>query len=60
MSAEEIGGRSNGRYCPDQPRFEISFWGLEKALPFMLKRAAMPVAALPLLAALTRRSTASR
>jgi radical SAM superfamily enzyme YgiQ (UPF0313 family) len=35
------------------PRFEISFWGLEQALPFMFKRAAMPVAALPLLAALT-------
>ena len=35
------------------PRFEISFWGLEHALPFMGKRANMPVAALPLLAALT-------
>src|ERR1700683_4909697 len=35
------------------PRFEISFWGLEHALPFMFKRAAMPVGALPLLAALT-------
>jgi radical SAM superfamily enzyme YgiQ (UPF0313 family) len=35
------------------PRFEISFWGLEHALPFFGKRAGMPVAALPLLAALT-------
>src|SRR5690349_17796559 len=35
------------------PRFDISFWGLEHALPFMGKRANMPVAALPLLAALT-------
>src|SRR5262245_49334418 len=35
------------------PRFEISFWGLEHALPFLGKRANLPVAALPLLAALT-------
>ena len=35
------------------PRFDISFWSLEHALPFMGKRANMPVAALPLLAALT-------
>jgi radical SAM superfamily enzyme YgiQ (UPF0313 family) len=35
------------------PRFEISFWGLEHALPFFGKRANLPVAALPLLAALT-------
>lgn len=35
------------------PKFEISFWGLEHALPFFSKRATMPVAALPLLAALT-------
>ena len=35
------------------PRFEISFWGMELVLPFMGKRAAMPVACLPLLAALT-------
>jgi radical SAM superfamily enzyme YgiQ (UPF0313 family) len=35
------------------PKFQISFWGLEHALPFLGKRAAMPVAALPLLAALT-------
>lgn len=35
------------------PRFEISFWGLEHALALVGKRANMPVAALPLLAALT-------
>src|SRR5262249_55021552 len=35
------------------PRFEVSFWGMEHALPFMGKRANLPVAALPLLAALT-------
>ena len=35
------------------PRFNVSFWGLEHALPFFGKRANMPVACLPLLAALT-------
>jgi radical SAM superfamily enzyme YgiQ (UPF0313 family) len=35
------------------PRFEISYWGMENALPFMGKRANLPVACLPLLAALT-------
>jgi len=35
------------------PRFEPSFWGLEYALPLLGKRATLPVAALPLLAALT-------
>src|SRR5437762_2566606 len=35
------------------PKFEISFWGLEHALPLPGKRANMPVAALPLIAALT-------
>jgi radical SAM superfamily enzyme YgiQ (UPF0313 family) len=35
------------------PRFEISFWGLEHALPILGKRANLPVVALPLLAALT-------
>ena len=35
------------------PRFEISFWGLEHALPFIGKRSLLPVAALPLLAAVT-------
>jgi radical SAM superfamily enzyme YgiQ (UPF0313 family) len=37
------------------PRFEVSFWGMEFALPFMGKRANLPVACLPLLAALTPR-----
>ena len=35
------------------PRFEVSYWGMEHALPFLGKRANMPVACLPLLAALT-------
>jgi radical SAM superfamily enzyme YgiQ (UPF0313 family) len=35
------------------PRFEVSYWGLEYAMPILGKRAAFPVAALPLLAALT-------
>jgi radical SAM superfamily enzyme YgiQ (UPF0313 family) len=35
------------------PRFEVSYWGLEYALPYTGKRANLPVAALPLLAALT-------
>jgi radical SAM superfamily enzyme YgiQ (UPF0313 family) len=35
------------------PRFEVSYWGLEHALPILSKRANMPVACLPLLAALT-------
>ena len=35
------------------PRFETSHWGLDHALPILHKRAAMPVAALGLLAALT-------
>jgi radical SAM superfamily enzyme YgiQ (UPF0313 family) len=35
------------------PRFEVSFWGLDYALPLFGKRANLPVAALPLLAALT-------
>jgi radical SAM superfamily enzyme YgiQ (UPF0313 family) len=34
------------------PRFEASYWGLEHALPFLGKRANLPVACLPLLAAL--------
>jgi radical SAM superfamily enzyme YgiQ (UPF0313 family) len=37
------------------PRFEVSFWGMEYALPFMGKRANLPVACLPLLAGLTPR-----
>jgi radical SAM superfamily enzyme YgiQ (UPF0313 family) len=35
------------------PRFEPSYWGMEHALPILCKRANLPVAALPLLAALT-------
>jgi len=35
------------------PRFELSFWGLEHALPLFGKQANMPVGCLPLLAALT-------
>lgn len=35
------------------PRFDVSYWGMEHALPFMGKRANLPVASLPLLAALT-------
>ncbi len=35
------------------PRFEISYWGMEHALSFAGKQANLPVACLPLLAALT-------
>jgi radical SAM superfamily enzyme YgiQ (UPF0313 family) len=35
------------------PRFEVSYWGMEHALPLFGKRSAMPVGALPLLAAIT-------
>jgi radical SAM superfamily enzyme YgiQ (UPF0313 family) len=35
------------------PRFEMSFWGMELILPFIGRAANMPVASLPLLAALT-------
>jgi radical SAM superfamily enzyme YgiQ (UPF0313 family) len=35
------------------PRFDVSYWGMESALPFMGRRANLPVASLPLLAALT-------
>jgi radical SAM superfamily enzyme YgiQ (UPF0313 family) len=35
------------------PRFEASFWGMEHALPLLGRRANLPVACLPLLAALT-------
>ena len=37
------------------PRFEASYWGMEGALPFFGKRANVPAACLPLLAALTPR-----
>lgn len=35
------------------PQFEVSFWGMEHAIGFAGKRANLPVACLPLLAALT-------
>jgi radical SAM superfamily enzyme YgiQ (UPF0313 family) len=35
------------------PRFEVSYWGMEHALPVLGKKANLPVACLPLLAALT-------
>jgi radical SAM superfamily enzyme YgiQ (UPF0313 family) len=35
------------------PRFEKSYWGMEHALPFLGKLSNLPVASLPLLAALT-------
>src|SRR6187397_1067693 len=35
------------------PRFEVSYWGMEHALSFLGKKANLPVACLPLLAALT-------
>lgn len=35
------------------PRFDESYWGLERALPVFVKRAVLPTAALPLLAAIT-------
>lgn len=35
------------------PRFEASYWGFEHAMPLLGKRANLPVACLPLLAALT-------
>jgi radical SAM superfamily enzyme YgiQ (UPF0313 family) len=35
------------------PRFEVSYWGMEHVMPIAGKKANMPVSALPLLAALT-------
>jgi radical SAM superfamily enzyme YgiQ (UPF0313 family) len=35
------------------PRFDVSYWGLEHAMPFLGAKAVLPVASLPLLAALT-------
>ena len=37
------------------PRFEVSFWGMEKCMPLLGKRANLPVACLSLLAALVPR-----
>ena len=35
------------------PKFQVSYWGLEHALPLFGKRVNLPVACLPLIAALT-------
>jgi len=35
------------------PRFQLSYWGMERGLPFLGKQAVLPTACLPLLAALT-------
>ena len=35
------------------PRFELSYWGVQHALPLFGKKCALPNAGLPLLAALT-------
>jgi hypothetical protein len=35
------------------PRFALSYWGLERALPLVGKKCNLPTACLPLLAALT-------
>src|SRR5690349_21381857 len=60
MSTQSISmerARSQRRSSPEivliNPRFEVSYWGLEYALPLVGKRANLPVACLPLLAALT-------
>ncbi|MGO9597370.1 MAG: B12-binding domain-containing radical SAM protein [Isosphaeraceae bacterium] len=41
------------RICFINPRFPVSFWGLNHSLSFLGKRANMPVLALPVLAGLT-------
>ena len=41
------------------PAFDVSFWGMEHAMPFFGKKANLPVACLPLLAAPTPTATAS-
>ena len=45
--------RSWQTLCSSIPRFDTSYWGLEHALPLLGKRANVPTACLPLLAALT-------
>src|SRR5260370_29726889 len=55
----QSGGRLGGRNLMANsvlinPRFEPSYWGLEHALPVMGAKAGLPVACLPLLAALAR------
>jgi radical SAM superfamily enzyme YgiQ (UPF0313 family) len=41
------------RICLINPRFDISFWGLNHGLPLLRKKSNMPVLALPVLAGLT-------
>jgi radical SAM superfamily enzyme YgiQ (UPF0313 family) len=41
------------RICLINPRFPVSFWGLNHGLPLLGKRSNMPVLALPVLAGLT-------
>jgi len=47
------GGKGMARIALINPRFDVSYWGHEHAMPIVGKRANMPVASLPLLAALT-------
>jgi radical SAM superfamily enzyme YgiQ (UPF0313 family) len=53
MKRNDADGRSSVNVVLINPRFEVSYWGLEHALPIIGKRANLPVACLPLLAALT-------
>src|SRR5437588_11263134 len=41
------------RICLINPRFPVSFWGLNHGLPILGKKANMPVLAMPVLAGLT-------
>lgn len=47
------GGKTPVRIALINPRFDVSFWGHDYLMPIVGKRANTPVAALPLLAALT-------
>jgi radical SAM superfamily enzyme YgiQ (UPF0313 family) len=47
------GSERRARIALINPRFEVSYWGHEHVMPIVGKRANTPVAALPLLAALT-------
>jgi len=47
------GGGAVARIAIINPRFDVSFWGHDHVMPIVGKRANTPVAALPLLAALT-------
>src|SRR3954452_15491303 len=55
MGATPIAGEGTGMadIVLINPRFEVSYWGFEHAMPVFGKRANLPVACLPLLAALT-------